>query len=98
MRIIIISIIIMSKESQATELVIQQQDIDFSEKTVKKLSSELLKQIHFASAALCETPQALKSAIESGLAIVGGYQGERGHWIYIHLNNHNYVIPYIRQH
>ena len=98
MRIIIIIIAIMRDTDQATELVLMQKDIDFTEKTVKKLSSELLRQIHFASAAMCETPQALKSAIESGLAIIGGYQSDQGRWIYIHLNNHNYVIPYIRQH
>ena len=84
--------------SQAAELVIKQKDIDFTEKTVKRLTRELLRQVQFASVAVCETPQALTYAIESGMAKIGGYQSAEGHWIYIHLNDHNYVIPYIRQH
>ena len=88
----------MSCQSEATELVIKQKDIDFTEKTVKTLTRELLRQIQFASVAICETPQALKYAIETGLATIGGYQSDEGQWIYIHLNSQNYVIPYIRQH
>ncbi|MEM8843739.1 MAG: hypothetical protein AAGB35_01740 [Pseudomonadota bacterium] len=88
----------MHQTSQASELVIKQRDIDFSDKTVSVLTKDLLKQIHIASNAVCETPQALKFAIESGLAKIGGYQSEQGSWIYLNLNNHNYVIPYVRNH
>ena len=88
----------MKEVRQASELVIIQRDIDFTDKTVSVLTRDLLKQIHIASKAVCETPQAFKLAIETGLAKIGGYRSEQGDWIYIHLNNHNYVIPYVRNH
>ncbi len=84
---------------QITELVISRNDIDFSKSTINKLTKSLLKHIDIASKAICETPSALKSAIESGRVIIGGYQSNCGYrWIYINLNNYNYVIPCIVTH
>ena len=85
--------------SKISELVITHKDIDFSVKTVEKLKRCLLSQIDIAAGALCESPATLKSALENGLARLGGYQSENGkRWIYVHLNNHNYVIPYVKYH
>lgn len=82
-----------------TEIVIRPKDIDFSAATTKKLTNSLLQHIDIASTAICESPIALKTAIESGRVKIGGYQSNCGfRWIYINLNNHNYVIPYIVTH
>ncbi len=86
-------------EQALKELVIQRKDIDFSASTVERLKRNLLSQIDMAASALCESPLALKSALENGLAKLGSYETDNGSlWIYVHLNNHNYVIPYIRHH
>jgi len=85
--------------SKISELVIPSKDIDFSSSTVSTLKRNLLAQIDIAAKALCECPASLKSALENGLVKLGSYESDTGHlWIYVHLNNHNYVIPYVRNH
>lgn len=82
-----------------SELVIYHKDIDFSIKTVELLTRNVLSQIDVVSRALCESPVSLKKAIENDLIKIGSYKCEYGnHWVYIHLNKHNYVIPYVVTH
>lgn len=85
--------------SKLNELVIYHKDIDFSIKTVELLTRNLLSQIDIVSRALCESPVSLKKAIENDLIKIGSYKcGSGNHWVYIHLNQHNYVIPYVVTH
>ncbi|MFK7794891.1 MAG: hypothetical protein AB8B89_06045 [Gammaproteobacteria bacterium] len=81
------------------EIILDRRDIDFSAATVSKLSKNLLTQIEIISRALCETPATLRPAIEQGKIKMGTYQASCGQkMIYIHLNNHDFVIPYMTNH
>lgn len=81
------------------ELVICRRDIDFSSKTVALLTRNLLCQIDIVSRALCESPLSLRQAIQNNRVKVGAYKCARGNrWVYIHLNDHNYIIPYVVNH
>ncbi len=78
------------------EIILNRRDIDFSADTVAKLSKNLLSQIEIVARALCEKPSTLKPAIEQGRVKMGTYQPSDGQkMIYIHLNNHDFVIPYV---
>lgn len=100
MRIIIICIKGMIKDlTKINELVICRKDIDFSAKTVELLTRNLLNQIDIVSRALCESPLSLRNAIKNHQVKVGAYKCSHGNrWVYIHLNSHNYIIPYVVNH
>ncbi len=100
MRIIIIRIHIMSLPAfRQDEIILRRQDIDFSCSTVQKLRKTLLTQLELVAHAICETPQALKHALEQDRVVLGACDSQHGqNLIYIHLNEHDYVVPYIVSH
>lgn len=81
------------------EITLNRSDIDFSPSTVKRIKQSILKHIEEMSLALCETPQSLKHALLQDTVKLGSYQHSYGtQMIYIHLNQHDYVIPCSAQH
>ena len=67
--------------------------------TVNRLTKTLLKQTELVSRAICESPQTFKYAIEQGQVVLGAYHAINGdHLIYIHFNDHDYVVPYVVTH
>ncbi len=74
-------------------------NINFSSPTVSTLKRNLIAQIDIAAKALCECPVTLRYALENGVIRLDSYISETGDsWIYVNLNNHDYVIPYVRNH
>ncbi len=81
------------------EIVLSKRDIDFSASTVNKITKNLLNQIEQVSQAICESPQTFKLAIEQGRVVIGAYSTSYGNkLIYIHFDEHDYVVPYIVNH
>ena len=81
------------------ELIFNRKEIDFSPATVERLKRAVLRKIESVAHAVCEPTEVFRQAVQCGAVTIGGTQTPGGDkYIYLKVQDQNFVVPYIDTH
>lgn len=81
------------------ELIFNRKELDFSPATVERLKRAVLRKIDCVAHAVCEPTEDFQQAVQCGAVTIGGAQTPGGDkYIYLKVQDQNFVVPYIDTH
>ena len=100
MRIILILNKVMdTSPNYRKELILNKKEIDFAPATVARLRRTVLRKIETVAHAVCEPVESFRKAVLCNAVTIGGAQTSMGQkYIYLKVQDQNFVLPYIDTH